>query len=109
MKESNNVKIFLTLPKTHLSVVQEAIHKSGAGVIGKYSHCSIVQECIGYSKPLLGSNPYMGKINEIERIEEYLIQFICEKNRVKEVIEDIKKIHPYEEIAFDIYPLLEIN
>lgn len=45
----------------------------------------------------------MGKFEEVE---EERIECVCDKAKAKEVIAAMRKVHPYEEVAFDIYPLL---
>ena len=97
------VKIVLTTPLTHTDIIREAIGKAGGGVIGNYSYCSISSNVVGRFKPNNKANPYIGKANKIESVEEERIEFVCSKNKAKAII---KKIHPYEEVALDIYPLI---
>lgn len=101
-----NVKIAVTVPLTHADIVRNAIGEAGFGVIGNYSHCSFSVKGIGRSKPMDGANPTIGEIGKIEEIEEERIEFVCPQDRAKEAISIIKKVHPYEELALDIYPLL---
>ncbi len=108
MKESGNVKVWLTLPESSLEMIQEVIDKNGAGIIGNYSHCSFVTEGHGFFKPMDGANPTVGEVGKIQKEKEYSIQFLCKKSLVKKLVEEIKKVHPYEEVAIDIFPLLEI-
>ncbi len=103
------VKIVVFVPMTHTKQVREAIGKSGAGVIGNYEYCTFSTKGIGRFKPKKGANPFIGKTGEIEEVEEERIEFICPKDKAKEVIKVMKETHPYEEVAFDIYPLLDEN
>ena len=100
------VKIALTVPLTHTDKVRETIGKAGGGQIGNYSYCSISSRVIGRSKPNNAAKPYIGEANKIESIEEEKIEFICPKSKAKSIIKEIKKVHPYEEVALDIYPLI---
>lgn len=100
------VKIVVTVPLTHTDIIRQAIGDGGFGVIGNYSHCSFSIKGMGRSKPLEGANPTIGQIGKIEEIEEERIEFVCPQEKVKEAIAAIKKVHPYEEVAFDVYPLL---
>ncbi|MGV8142253.1 MAG: hypothetical protein ACP5NS_01300 [Candidatus Pacearchaeota archaeon] len=100
------VKIVVTVPLTHTNQVREAIGKSGGGVIGNYSYCSFSIKGIGRSKPNNNASPYIGKANKLEEIEEERIEFQCPKNKAKEIIKAIKKVHPYEELALDIMLLV---
>ena len=100
------VKIVLTVPLTHANKVREAIGQSGGGIIGNYSYCSISSKVIGRFKPNNKANPHIGKANKLESVEEEKIEFICPKTKAKSIIKEIKKVHPYEELALDIYPLI---
>lgn len=100
------VKIVLTVPLTHTDKVREAIGKASGGIIGNYSHCSFSSKGIGRFKPNEKAKPYIGKTNVLESVEEEKIEFVCPKNKAKSIIREIKKVHPYEELALDIYPLI---
>lgn len=100
------VKIVVFVPLTHTDVVRQAIGDAEAGVIGNYSHCSFSSSGVGRYKPLEGAKPAIGEVGKYESVEEERVEFVCPKDKVKQVIEAIKKIHPYEEVALDIYPLL---
>jgi hypothetical protein len=102
-----NVKIVVFVPLTHADKVRETIGKAGAGIIGNYSYCSFSSIGTGRFKPNDKAQPHIGKANVIESVEEERIEFICPKNKAKKVIAEIKKVHPYEEVALDIYPLLD--
>lgn len=101
-----NVKITVFVPKTHADKVREAIAKAGGGNIGNYSHCTFSSEGIGRFKPNEKANPHIGKANKLEEVEEERIEFICPKKDAKQIIKAIKHAHPYEEVALDIYPLI---
>lgn len=102
-----NVKIIVFVPLTHTKIVREQIGNSGGGIIGNYNHCSFSSIGIGRFKPNDKANPHIGKANKLEEVEEERIEFICPKDKAKHIIEQIKKVHPYEEIALDIYPLID--
>ena len=106
MSEFQKVKIIVTVPESHAGAVREAAGKAGAGRIGKYSFCSFSIKGVGRSKPEQGADPYIGTVGKMEEINEERIEFTCDKSCMKEVIEAIKKAHPYEELALDIYPLI---
>ena len=105
MSRSNNVKIVVTVPESHTDIVREAMGKAGAGDIGKYSFCSFSSKGIGRFKPKKGAHPAIGKVGELELVEEERIEVTCHRDVLKDVIAAIKRVHPYEEIALDIYPL----
>ncbi len=107
MKESKNVKIVVFVPETHVDAVRDAIGDAGGGKIGSYTRCSFSTKGVGHFKPEEGAKPFIGKVGELESVAEERIEFVCDQGIVKGVIVAIKKAHPYEEVALDIYPLLE--
>jgi|SRR6266478_4983868 hypothetical protein len=105
---SETVKLVVFVPTTHADIVREAMGKAGAGRIGDYYFCSFSVKGISRFKPAEGASPTIGKIGELESVEEERIEAVCPKDKLKEVIEAIKKVHPYEEVAMDVYPLENI-
>ena len=100
------VKIVVFIPVNHADAARQAVGDAGAGKIGNYSHCSFSSKGQGRFLPLQGANPTIGEIGKQEAVEEERVEFICDKDKLLEVISAMKKAHPYEEVAFDIYPLL---
>ena len=100
------VKIVVFVPLTHTDKVRDAAGKAGAGIIGNYEHCSFSSMGIGRFKPNEKAKPHIGKANQLEKVEEERIEFVCPRENAKEIIKAIKKVHPYEEVALDIYPLI---
>jgi len=105
MSQSNNVKIIVFVPESHVDLVREAMGKAGAGKIGNYTFCSFSSKGTGRFKPGDGAHPAIGEVGELESVQEERIEMICERSIVKDVVSAIKKVHPYEEVALDIYPL----
>lgn len=102
----NQVKIVVFVPKSHTDMVRKAIGDAGGGKIGNYSHCSYSVDGKGRYKPLEGAQPAIGEVGQYEEVEEERIEFVCNRGEAKQIIQAIKKVHPYEEVAFDIYPLI---
>ena len=101
------VKIVVTIPGEEINLVRDAICEAGAGVIGNYTYCSISTKCIGTFKPNDIAKPYIGERNKIEFVEEEKLEVVCDVNKVKKVVSIIREVHPYEEPAIDIIPLLD--
>ena len=101
------VKIIVTVPPENTDEVRNAICDEGAGIIGNYTHCSMITKCIGTFKPTDEANPYIGEKNKLEFIEEDKLEVICDINIVKKVLKKIREVHPYEEPAIDIIPLID--
>lgn len=102
----SQVKIVVFVPKSHTDIVRQAMGDAGAGKIGNYSHCSYSVDGIGRFLPMEGARPAIGEVGKPEEVQEERIEGVCDKAKAKEVISAIRKVHPYEEVAFDIYPLI---
>ncbi len=100
-----NKKIVVYVPLSHADQVREAIGNAGAGQLGKYSFCSFSIRGTGRFKPEAGANPHIGKVGNLESVEEDRIEVICKAYLVDDVINAIKSAHPYEEVALDVYSL----
>jgi dinuclear metal center YbgI/SA1388 family protein len=98
-------KLVVFVPTSHADKVRDAIGNSGAGHIGNYSHCTFNLEGEGTFKPLEGTNPYIGKEGELEKVEEVRIETVVSKSKLSTVLQAMKKSHPYEEVAYDLYPV----
>lgn len=103
----NRVKIIVTIPIDKVSCVRDAVCEAGAGVIGNYTHCSMSSKCLGTFKPNDKANPYIGKKNNMEFVEEEKLEVVCDIKNVKKVISKLREVHPYEEPAIDIIPLID--
>ena len=101
------VKIFVTVPKENLDDVRTAMCNAGAGVIGNYTFCSTSTKSVGTFIPNDNANPYIGEQNKLEFVEEEKLEVICDVENVKNVIQELRKKHPYEEPAIDIVPLMD--
>ncbi len=107
--ESNQYKLVVFVPKTHILQVADELFKAGCGLIGEYSNCSFRAKGEGSFKGSEKSNPSVGKKENFEIIEEYRLEVILESWKLNSAIKVLKQIHPYEEPAFDIYPLKNQN
>lgn len=103
---NETVKLVVFVPKTHANIVREALGNAGAGKIGHYDFSSFSCEGIGRFRPLKGAHPTIGKIGKLEEVIEERIETVCPKKDLQKIIKAIKKVHPYEEIAMDIYSLV---
>lgn len=100
------VKIVVFVPVSHSDRVRTALANAGCGHIGNYDACSFSVKGIGRFRGRKGANPFIGKVGKIEKVAEERIETVCEKSKLKEVIAAVKKVHPYEEQAIDVYPML---
>lgn len=102
-EELNKLVVFV--PKGHEDKVMNAMAAAGAGWIGKYSHCTFQVQGIGTFKPLPGAVPFIGEVGRVEHADEVRIETIMEARVAERVIDAMLAVHPYEEVAYDIYPL----
>ena len=100
------VKICVTVPMKNVQEVRNVICEEGAGVIGNYTYCSMSTKCIGTFKASESANPYIGTKNKIEFVEEEKLEVVCDINIAKKVVDKLRQVHPYEEPAIDIIPLI---
>lgn len=101
------VKIFVTVPIENVEDVRNAVCSAGAGIIGNYTYCTSSIKTLGTFKPNENANPYIGEKNKMEFVEEEKLEFVCDVDKVRRVLIELRKVHPYEEPAIDIYPLID--
>jgi len=109
LKESDYLKIRVSVPLESAENLRQAMAKAGAGQQGNYSHCSTSYLTLGRFFPEKGAKPAIGQVGKLETVKEEVIEMLCHKKYIEKVIEAIKKSHPYEEPAIDIIPRLEIK
>ena len=102
-------KLVVYVPETHLKKVDNAIISAGAGEIGNYDSCHFRTKGIGTFRPLTGSNPTKGELNNRSEISEYRIEYIVSSHKLNSVLSGMFEAHPYEEVAHDIFPLKNKN
>lgn len=103
------VKLVVFVPSDYEEMVQAAIGKAGAGYIGKYSHCCFKVPGKGSFMPLEGTQPFIGKQNQLASVEEIRIETIMPTKITSRVVKAMLKVHPYEEVAYDLYPLKNVG
>ncbi|MFD1955910.1 Nif3-like dinuclear metal center hexameric protein [Paenibacillus thailandensis] len=98
-------KLAVFVPRPHHEQVLQAVFRAGAGQIGSYSHCSFNTAGEGTFLPGEGTDPFIGKPGQLERVEEIRIETIVPHSIHRKVIQAMLKAHPYEEVAYDLYPV----
>lgn len=102
---SKKYKLIVFVPVSDAEKVREAMHAAGAGKLGNYSHVSFSSRGIGRFKPEAGAHPTIGEIGKLEEVEEEKIEILCGENVIQNCVAAMKKAHPYEEPAYDVYRL----
>jgi hypothetical protein len=104
---SEEVKFVVFVPTGHESAVVEAIARGGGGVIGLYSHCTFQSPGTGTYRPLEGASPWAGRVGRLERAEEIRLESRVPRSRLSQTLDLVRSAHPYEEMAYDVYPVEE--
>lgn len=100
------VKLVTFVPQEQAEQVRQALGDAGAGHIGQYSHCSFQTTGEGAFLPLAGTRPFLGKPGKLERVAEVRLETILPRRFANRVVRALLRSHPYEEVAYDLYPLL---
>lgn len=98
-------KVIVFTPENYLEKIRDAMSQAGAGVIGSYQKCSFESAGFGTFMPGNDARPFIGVPGSFERTPEVRLEMIMEKNSIIPVIQAIYQNHPYQEPAYDIYPL----
>lgn len=95
-------KLVFYVPATHIEPVKAAVFSAGAGTIGNYDHCCWQVLGQGQFRPLEGSAPYLGQQGQVEKVDEYRVELVCDHNKIQQAVAALKASHPYEEPAYDV-------
>lgn len=104
--EERYVKLVVFVPEGHEEAVRDALARAGAGHIGNYSHCTFQAPGTGTFLPLAGTHPFIGEQGKLEYAREFRLETILPESRVRAAVSAMLGAHPYEEAAYDLYPLL---
>ena len=98
-------KLIAFCPSEKADEVRQAIFAAGAGHIGNYDSCSFNTLGKGTFRANEKANPYVGNRNELHYEKEERIETIYSINNEAKILKALFQSHPYEEVAYDIYPL----
>lgn len=104
-KENSLVKLVTFVPDAQADAVREALFASGCGNIGNYDSCSYNLKGEGTFRANERAHPFCGSIGKLHREDEVRIEMILPIYKKTEVVKALLAVHPYEEPAFDLYPL----
>ena len=116
----NNVRVLLPLknkllklvtfiPEKNYETVRSAIFDAGAGVIGSYNQCGFAVHGTGSFRGGETSNPFVGEKGKIHFEKELRFETILYAHLKDKIINALINSHPYEEVAYDLYPLENDN
>ena len=101
-----NRKLVVFVPAEALDAVRDALFTAGAGRIGAYERCSWYTEGTGTFFGGAETDPTIGERGKEERVPELRLETVFPEERHDDVIAALRRAHPYEEPAFDVYPLV---
>jgi hypothetical protein len=99
------LKLVWFVPEEALDATRDAVFAAGAGRIGDYERCSWYAAGIGTFLGAKGTSPAIGEPGREERAEELRVETVVPGDRVEAVVGALLAAHPYEEVAYDLYPL----
>jgi dinuclear metal center YbgI/SA1388 family protein len=102
-------KYAVYVPLSHQQQVKKVIGDAGGGEQGDYSHCSFAIHGTGSFKPGEAADPYIGERGELAEVDEVKLEALVQESKLQQVAEAVKKVHPYEEPAYDIIELSNPN
>jgi hypothetical protein len=101
-----NYKLVVFVPAEALDPVRDAVFAAGAGRIGDYERCSWYTEGTGTFLGGESTHPTTGAAGREERVPELRLETVMPAERLEDVLAALRSAHPYEEPAYDVYPLV---
>ena len=101
-------KLCVFVPEHAADQVKQAMFEAGAGKIGDYDSCCWQVKGQGQFRPLAGSSPTIGRLDQLETVDEFRIEMVCADEYIEDAVAALKKSHPYEEPAYDVWKLEDI-
>ena len=92
-------KLSFYVPEAHLETVKNALFAEGAGHYKAYDQCCWQVRGEGQFRPLANSKPYLGQVNQTEKVAEHKVEMMCTDAAIKNVVQTLLSVHPYEEPA----------
>jgi hypothetical protein len=106
---ADTYKLVWFVPAEALDSTRDAVFQAGAGWIGDYNRCSWYTSGTGTFLPGAGSEPAIGEPGREERTPELRVETVVPAERAREIVAALREAHPYEEVAFELYPLVELE
>ncbi len=104
-REDKVYKLNFFVPKEQKECVKEALFALGVGRYENYECCSWETLGEGQFKPVGDAQPFFGELDALERVAEYKVEMICDDALIKEAVTTLKEVHPYEEVAYEVFKM----
>lgn len=108
-KDDTLNKLVTFIPKENAGEVTSALYDAGAGQVGDYKNCSFQVKGTGTFLPTDSTNPHIGEKNKQTYVDEARVELLFPAHLKKQVLAALRRVHPYEEVAYYIFPLLNEN
>jgi dinuclear metal center YbgI/SA1388 family protein len=105
-EEDDKCKLVIFVPEKHQREVLTSLFALGGGQIGNYDCCSFTSTGRGTFRPHKDAKPFCGTPGKLNEVNESRIETIVAEKDLLKILEGVKKIHPYEVPAYDVYPLI---
>ncbi|CAG8865995.1 GTP cyclohydrolase 1 type 2 [Pseudomonas fluorescens] len=100
-------KLAFFVPPSHVEGVKAEVFAAGGGRIGGYDHCAWQVLGQGQFRPLDGSQPFLGQTGVVEQVEEWRVELVVADDLIAQVVAALKRSHPYETPAYEVWKLAE--
>ncbi len=101
-------KLVWFVPREALDATRDAVFAAGSGRIGDYERCSWYAAGTGTFLGGEGTSPSVGQSGVEERVAELRVETVVQSEHLRAVVDALVAAHPYEEVAYDVYPLAEL-
>jgi hypothetical protein len=109
VSEPSRHKLVWFVPREALEATRNAVFAAGAGRIGDYERCSWYTAGTGTFLAGHGADPSIGRVGTEERVSELRVETVVPADCAQEVVAALRGAHPYEEVAFELYALVELE
>jgi dinuclear metal center YbgI/SA1388 family protein len=103
---AGDLKLVVFVPTDATAAVIDGLARAGAGVIGEYTECSFRVSGTGTFRPSAAADPTVGEREQRNEVTEDRLELLVPASRLAEVLAALVQVHPYEEVAYDVYPLV---
>jgi hypothetical protein len=102
-------KLVWFVPEDALDATRDAVFAAGAGRIGEYERCSWYTAGTGTFLARQGAAPTIGEVGKEERVPELRVETVVQAELAGAVVRALLAAHPYEEVAFELYPIVDVE
>ena len=103
------LKLVWFVPEDALEATRDAVFAAGAGRIGEYERCSWYAVGTGTFLARAGASPAIGEVGEEQRVAEMRVETVVTDERAPAVVRALVDAHPYEEVAFELYAIVDLE